>query len=361
MSVDAGMDFDPMVEQGVLQRPAGMLGRMLRKVDLPAVEPGLERVVLDTTGYVVDLTDALPERPWNGEGRWVKVDLTAHEMRFDLTYREQDGSAGYLIAVRVMVTVVDPVQVVRRTIHSVAPYVLPGLRGRMDQALPPTYQQMYRDNHVAALDARRNQIAAAVCQKLPPGVRFSVEGWLSVHVIDVSVAFDEATDRHHRTLVDLRHKEQSAAAQLQVQNVLAERMDKRLRSPYQRAADRYALEPTRENLDKLAAELDAAEERLRQGETAAAERQQQFAMEIVQQLIDKNIIADVRDVSQAVSIVASAHAGTAGTPPALDPGTHPALQGTPQRVTPPAPQAGSADTSTSQDGSPAVSDPAEEW
>ena len=250
-------DYSLVVDQGVLERSSGILGRFQRREALAPVGPGTERILIDANGRVLGSRTTAGERYWNGSGRWVTVDTAEHELRFSLAHREADGLAGYDITVTVLTRVIDATEVVQRGTRGVRGHVMAALTARVSEALPPTsYKVISGDSHAAALDARRSQTETAVRAALTPGSAFTVDSWLSIQVVEVRVALDENTARHHTDLIGQRNEKELATAAIEVRKTWARHLGEQLDSPLGRAVEVAAADPTPGNLRDVVSRLD---------------------------------------------------------------------------------------------------------
>lgn len=312
MSADIN-DYSPVAGQGVIEKPSGILGRRRLRDSLPPVGHGYERVFVDGNGEVRGGGSATAgERYWASSGAWLKVDVGDHQLTYRFPYRTTDGTAGYNIAATVTVRVFHASEAVRRKAQGVRMYVEPALSARIHQALPDSTYQSSGDS-VTTLNVRRDQITRAVRDKLCPGSTFQVDGWLNVQVADVSVAFDTATAAHHDQLVNaarsaelditqLRNKEKSAHAEINLRRTWSEYLEPRLANPLTRAVETVAANPTQESIQQVVSQLDASDQWTR-AEVVA----------ILNKLIDKDFVGDISEL-QAIKVIVEGLQRTPSSP-----------------------------------------------
>jgi hypothetical protein len=241
------------------------------------------------------------ERYWASEGTWLKVDVADHELTYEFSHGATDGSAGYLIEVTVVVSIRDAAGAVRRKADGVRKYILPTLKQRVATSLPTAIRPGSGDT-LSTLNAGRDQVTRALAEALQPGVSFDVDAWLRVVINDISVTFDRATASHYDRLVDaarsseinlteLRNKEKSAKAEIDLRTTWSRYLEPRMADPLQRAVEVIAANPTQENIQQVVAQLDGSDQWTR------AE-----VVSILNKLIDKDFVADVNEL-QAIKVI----------------------------------------------------------
>lgn len=300
MPPDTG-NYNPVAEQGIIDKPSGILGRRKLRDSLPQAGHGYELVFIDANGESRPGYATAGERYWASGGTWLKIDVGDHELTYSFPYRTADGTAGYDIAVTVTVRVFDAGQAVRHKAQGVRMYVEPALSAMVHQALPAVYQQNGGDS-LTTLNVRRDQVAQAVRGTVTPGSSFQLDGWLHVHVAGVSVAFDTATAFHHDQLVDaardaeldiiqLRNKERSARAEINLRKTWSDYLEPRLVNPLTRAVETVAANPTQESIQQVVSQLDASDQWTK-AEVVA----------ILNKLIDKDFVGDISEL-QAIKVI----------------------------------------------------------
>jgi hypothetical protein len=295
-------DYNPIASRGSIEKASGILGRRRIRDSIPPVEHGLSLVIVDRNGEArsgAALTAG--ERYWASEGTWLKIDVSDHELTYQFSHGSTDGSAGYLIEVTVMVSVQDAAEAVRRKADGVRKYILPSLKQRVTTSLPVVICPGSGDT-LSALNAGRDQLARALAEGLQPGGLFEVDGWLRVVVNDISVTFDSSTAGHYNRLVDaartseinlteLRNKEKSAKAEIDLRTTWSRYLEPRMADPLQRAVEVIAANPTQENIQQVVAQLDGSDQWTR------AE-----VVSILNKLIDKDFVADINEL-QAIKVI----------------------------------------------------------
>lgn len=86
-------DFSPIMEQGALEAASGMLGRITRRRELPAVGVGVEVVLADKDGKPVAGGRQISggEKYWAKAASWIKVDVAEHALDFKIPFPTQQG------------------------------------------------------------------------------------------------------------------------------------------------------------------------------------------------------------------------------------------------------------------------------
>lgn len=295
-------DYNPIASRGSIEKASGILGRRRVRDSIPSVGHGLELVIVGRNGEArsgAALTAG--ERYWASEGTWLKVDVSDHELTYEFAHGATDGSAGYLIEVTVVVNIQDAVGAVRRKADGIRKYILPTLKQRVATSLPTAIGSGSGDT-LSALNSGRDQVIRALAEGFHPGSSFDVDGWLRVVVNDISVAFDRSTANHYDRLVDaartseinlteLRNKEKSAQAEINLRTTWSRYLEPRLADPLQRAVEVIAANPTQENIQQVVAQLDGSDQWTR------AE-----VVSILNKLIDKDFVTDINEL-QAIKVI----------------------------------------------------------
>ncbi len=292
MARDDG-DYNPVASQRKIDKPSGILGRRRLRDSLPAVEYGNERVIVDADGHVRSGRGAAvaDDRCRVSPGTWLSVDTGDHDITYRFNHREPDGSAGYDIQVDLTVRVSDAAEAVRRNVTGVRRYLVPELTTRISTALTASLQQDVATS-VRKLNTGRDQIACELRQAMAPGSEIQVGGWLSATVTSISVRLDAATTTHYDHLVAAARDVEHARAEIGLRETWSKYLEPRMADPLKRAVATIAADPTQENIQRVAEQLDA-DERWRRGEVIA----------LLKMLIDKDYVEDISQLSAIKAIV----------------------------------------------------------
>jgi hypothetical protein len=347
-------DYNPITSRGTIEKASGILGRRRVRDSIPSVEHGTELILVDRNGEPrsgAALTTG--ERYWASEGTWLKIDVSDHELTYEYSHGATDGTAGYVIEVTVVVNVQDAVGAARRKADGVRKYILPTLKQRVTTSLP-TALRAGSGGTLSTLNAGRDQLARALTEKLQPGSAFDVDGWLRVVVNDISVTFDPATASHYDRLVnaartseidltELRNKEKSAQAEIDLRTTWTRYLKPRMADPLQRAVEVIAADPSKENIQQVVAQLDGSDQWTR------AE-----VVSILNKLIDKDFVADINEL-QAIKVIVDGLQRTPSTGQRqVGPGGTKLIEGSEVL-------AGSGNGSDTGSGSPGQSDDDHDW
>jgi hypothetical protein len=292
MALDDG-DYNPVAAQGKIEKPAGILGRRRLRDSIPPVEYGYERVFVDADGQIRSGRGATTagERYWASPGMWLNVDTGDHDITYRFTYREPDGTAGYNIEIYVTVRVSNAQEAVRRKVSGVRRYAESALSTKVSMTLT---QALPHDgaSGVRMLNTRRDQIAQRLRDAMTPGAYFTIANWLTVTVTDVSVSFDAATSAHHDSLIATARGVEDAEAKIRLRETWSNYLEPQMADPLKRAVATIAADPTQENIQRVASQLDA-DDRWRSGEVIG----------ILNTLIKENYVEDINQLNAIKAIV----------------------------------------------------------
>ena len=287
-------DYNPVTAQGKIDKPTGILGRRRFRASLPPVEYGHERVFVDADGQARSGRGATTagERYWASPGMWLNVDTGDHDLTYRFTHREPDGTAGYDITVEVNVRITNAEEAVRRKVNRVRRYAESALSTKVSVALAPSASGPDGITGVRKLNTRRDQVSQQLWAALPPGSDFIVGGWLSIQVTSASVYFDAATTAHHDGLVATARGVEHATAEIQLRETWSKYLEPQMADPLKRAVATISANPTQENIQRVASQLDA-DDRWRNGEVVG----------ILNILIKENYVDDINQLNAIKAIV----------------------------------------------------------
>ena len=257
-------DFSPIAEQGELNVEGGLFSRLKRRRDLAPIEPGFVRILLDANGTPIDQQTA-GQKYWSRARGWVKVDVRSHPLKYEIRFQDPSGLAGFVAEISVNARVSDPEAAVAEAADSVEDLLRPSLQKAVRAAhskAPPTGEE---ESSVTVL----NNLRLTATQSLESflGPLDDVADWLSAKVSAVTVELDEETERHRVELIKKKREVavadadgQSEAAkarnELAVRRIWEEGLADRLADPERRALMRLAADPTKQNIDDVAAEFN---------------------------------------------------------------------------------------------------------
>jgi hypothetical protein len=286
-------DYNPIVVQRTIEKTTGILGRRKARAARPPIEYGYERVFVDADNQVRSGRGASTagERYWASPGMWLNVDSSDHDMIYRFTHRDRDGSAAYDIEINVTVRVSNAEEAVRRKVRGVRSHVESSLSTRITAAVSAS---LAYDNltGVRMLNTRRDEIAQHLREAIIPGAGFIVGNWLSVTVNSVSVSFDAATSAHHDSLVATARGTEHDKAEIDRRENWLNYLTPRMADPLKRAVTTIAADPTQENIQRVASQLDA-DDRWRSTEVIG----------ILNTLIKENYVEDVSQLNAIKAIV----------------------------------------------------------
>ncbi len=265
--MQSNSDFSPITEQGELELEAGLFSRLKRRRDIAPVSPGFARILLDAESTPIDELTA-GQKYWSRARGWVKVDVRNHSLEYQIAFPDPTGLAGFVVSVDVSVCVSNPRAAVLAGAESVEEYLRPALQSEVRRAYG---EETALDDSQGPVNVL-NQLRLAATKNLERlnGEVKGVPEWLSAKVTSVAVELDEATEKHRAELIERRRAVALADAdgesdlakaknQLKVQQLWEEGFADRLGDPERRALAKIAADPTRENIDRVAGELDQIE------------------------------------------------------------------------------------------------------
>ncbi len=257
-------DFSPIVEQGDLEIEGGLFSRLKRRRELAPISPGYTRVLLDGNGNPIDQQTA-GQKYWSRARGWVRVDVRSHPLEYAVKFPDPTGLAGFVAEVSLSARVNDPDGAVAEGADSVEDF------------LHPTLQKAVRQAHGKAADVDPSASPVEVLNNLRLNATENLESllgpledlppWLSAKVTAVTVELDETTAKHREELVgklravavadaDRLGETAKARNELEVRRIWEDGLAGRLADPERRALMRLAADPSKENVDDVAAEFN---------------------------------------------------------------------------------------------------------
>jgi len=320
--VTASSDFSPVVETGELQAPSGLLGRLKHKHDLEPVGSGFVRILLDDQGVPLASGEQLTagQRYWTRARTWLKIDVGAHRLRYEVDFSDPSGSAGFIATISVEASVQDTEGAARDGCTSAGEILVPLLREAIEIAVGSSSPAV-GEEPIAALSAMRAQTREAARSLV--GTEPSVPSWLSATVTSVSVDFDETTAKRHADLIEKKHgahliaaegenEQMKAKTAMEIRDIVRNSLEPHLRDSMGREIEVVVSNPTTENINAFASKM---------ADTELGRQQALFAF--VQSLIDKDFL-DKEDPMYRTLVQVSSRALEGlyeGGPPALGGGT----------------------------------------
>lgn len=318
----ASSDFSPVVESGELQAPSGLLGRLKYKHDLEPLGGGFVRILLDEQGVPLASGEQLTagQRYWTRARSWLKIDVGAHRLRYEVDFSDPSGSAGFIATISVEASVQDAEGAARDGCASAGEILVPLLREAIEIAVGSS-STAAGEEPIAALSAMRAQASEAV--RGLARTELNVPSWLSAKVTSVSVDFDEMTAKRHADLIEKKHGTHLIAAEgeseevktkeeMKIRGIIRSSLQPHLRDSMGREIEVVVSNPTTENINAFASKM---------ADTELGRQQALFAF--VQSLIDKDFL-DKEDPMYRTLVQVSSRALEGlyeGGPPALGGGT----------------------------------------
>jgi hypothetical protein len=257
-------DFSPIAEQGELEVEGGLFSRLKRRRELAPIAPGFVRVLLDGDGNPIDQQTA-GQKYWSRARGWVKVDVRSHPLEYTIQFPDPTGLAGFAAELLVSARVSEPAGAVAEGADSVEDLLRPSLQKAVRKAHGKATQVNESENSVNIL----NQLRLNATENLETllGDLDDLPHWLSAKVTAVTVELDEATARHREELVgklravavfdaDGQSGAAKARNELAVLKIWEEGLAGRLADPERRALMRLAADPSKDNIDVVAAEFN---------------------------------------------------------------------------------------------------------
>jgi hypothetical protein len=254
------------------------------------------------------------------------VDVGHHTLEYQIPFSDPSGRAGFVATVAVDAFVRDPTEAAQQGAASVKDSLEPALRRAVVEAggrAEPVSEQ----DAIAALTTMRQHADATVRETVHEDLR-GLPPWLSAQVLSVTVAFDDATQRHHTELLGrtwhgqvidatTENEKKEATGALAVRALWRDELLPHLSDPSRRVFEVAFANPTDENIAKAVGHANNAE----------------LAMTSkVVELLDKMLEQDLVDKDDPVHKIIAALGGRvqqlylAGGAPALpDPGANDAL------------------------------------
>jgi hypothetical protein len=290
-------DFSPIAEQGELELEAGLFSKLRRRREIAPVAPGFVRVLLDADSAPIEELTA-GQKYWSRARGWVKVDVRSHSLEYTISFPDPSGLAGFVAVVDVTVAVSDANGAVAQAAESVGEILRPALQNAVRKAHSDSQGPDQEANPVAVLNSLRLAATRNVEKLIGPVAE--MPPWLNAKVTSVTVELDEATAKHREELMgkiravaladaDGQSEVAKAENELRVRKVWELGMGDQLAHPEKRALARIAADPSRENIDRVANELDQIEA---QGRTAF--------VQVLREAIDKGHFPDDDEIRHAL-------------------------------------------------------------
>lgn|GEM_PF-3713456 len=318
----ASSDFSPVVETGEIQAPSGLLGRLKHKHDLEPVGGGFVRILLDDQGVPLASGEQLTagQRYWTRARSWLKIDVGAHRLRYEVDFSDPSGSAGFIATISVEASVQDAEGAARDGCTSAGEILVPLLREAIEIAVGSSSTTAGEEPiaTLSAMLAKAREAARGLVRTEP-----SVPSWLSATVTSISVDFDEITARRHADLIEKKHDTHLIAAEgeseemktrkaMEIRDIVRNSLEPHLRDSMGGEIEAVVSNPTTENINAFASKM---------ADTELGRQQALFAF--VQSLIDKDFL-DKEDPMYRTLVQVSSKALEGlyeGGPPALGGGT----------------------------------------
>jgi len=194
-------DFSPIVETGTLEQPRGVRGWLLGRETPPSGDDRHAVVLVLGDGQRVEAGGSTAgERALADARRWVKVDVGAYPLSYEVALRDRSGRVGLVASVTVRCRVTDPAAAageegvsVRELVREPVKHAVIAAYGGTDAAHdedPIVVLNTTREDAQRRLDSLRDRAVSGL-------------DWLTVSVTAVTVAFDAHTSAHYDEL--LRH------------------------------------------------------------------------------------------------------------------------------------------------------------
>jgi subtilisin family serine protease len=299
-------DFSPIVEHGELEVATGILGRITGKRDLPSVGLGTELVLAGRDGKPIangaSITEG--EKYWSKAVTWIKVDISEHTLELDIPFRDPTGRAGFRATVTVGASVVNALLVAKLGVVGIKDFLEPVLSEAVASGAgslkPPT-----PGDPVATLNTSRTAAEAALREAMRGNVS-GLPGWLAANVKAISVAFDQATNRHYEDLVERARRDEhidaaasnekrEAGVAIALRAQWREALAPSLSNPAMLQVEAVLGEPSQRNIAK-AVELINGEETLARDRT----------FQIFSKLIETGLVYETSELSDAMQQIKAA-------------------------------------------------------
>jgi hypothetical protein len=277
-------DFSPIVESGTLEQPRGMRRWLLGHEAPPSGNDRHAIVLVLGDGKRVQAGGRTAgERALADARRWVKVDVGAHSLSYEVALRDRSGRVGLVATVTVRCRVADPAAAAGEEDVSVRELV----RAPLEHAVVAAYggpDAAQDDDPMVVLNATREDAhrrLTGLIERAIPGL-----DWLTAVVTAVTVAFDATTRAHYDELLRLAREKDLIASQTstrvaQVEGEKAvgdaqrEAFDGRLGSEQEILLEALIRDPSAERLEYFAMRLRD----LRRGDLDAAMQAYRYAVD----------------------------------------------------------------------------------
>jgi hypothetical protein len=301
----AADDFSPIADQGTIEGGRGILGRWRRRADLTPVGYGFERVFVDDDGKVTGGRNiSAGEKYWAHGSAWVTVDVSAHQLTYELPVADRTGKAGYVVTVTVSAQVKDGREqdVVRERAGKVRPMLLPGIQEMVASGIrgataegPPAIGPA---GPPADIGLETGDELSGMRQAIEDRLRSQHVGkpvpapdWLATSVSSLSVAFDQTTAKHVQALIEQARagviEVRAAAQKIALREKWRDHLFEHMAQGPARAIEVVLDNPTPEAIQAAVLQLNAAESEKRDDMRS-----------VLELMIDHKLVDDVRDVEQ---------------------------------------------------------------
>jgi hypothetical protein len=257
-------DFSPIVEQGELEVEGGLFSRLKRRQEMDPIGSGFSRVLLDGNGALVDQQTA-GQKYWSRARSWAKVDVSSHALEYEIGFPDPSGLAGFVAQIAVTARVTDPKAAVVERAESVGEFLRPALQ----RAVRGVHGKAGKVEDSRSQAAVLNDLRLAATENLESllGPFEDVPEWLSARVTAVAVELDADTRRYREELVGKMHEVAVADAEgeserararneIELRRLWEDGMVGRLADPERRALMRLSADPSKQNIDEVAAEFN---------------------------------------------------------------------------------------------------------
>jgi hypothetical protein len=199
-------DYSPIIEEGSLEKPRGIVERALRRRALPAVATGQTLVLRNDKGAIVKDAElrSAGERYWGSPLSWVKVDTGTYQLDFSHEAGIPAFLAKFVVRTSVSVKVADAAKAVEMNVRSV--------RGFLDRLIDEEVKAAAHDQELDLADDdgsshqhHRMKTEKSMSAHLK-AASFGDDGWLLCRVTNVRVVFDESSSDFDRRVDDVNRE-----------------------------------------------------------------------------------------------------------------------------------------------------------
>jgi hypothetical protein len=278
-------DFTPIVDEQQIEHARGLLARRKQRT-LPPVGRGYERVLIAQDGTVTPGTTA-GSNYWAPGTSWAKVDMSAHDLAYEFAIEDRFGLGGCVATLTVTTRIIDSSKVVRRRTPSVKGVIEPLLREfvsvQLNEVRKPeresedalrTAGRAPSSETIRLMEVYRNRLEGKLREGVAKPDPITVPTWIALSITSVDVEYDASTARYRDDLLAANREAYVIAAKgegqltgADVEIDLRERwrttLTRGLSDPAARLIEAAAADPSPENIQAIAARMDAADDQLR--------------------------------------------------------------------------------------------------